>query len=120
MTYTDAELCEALRAFDDEEGHPPTVPEANARDGFPHSQTFVYRFGSWNAALDAAGLGARNRRRTDEELLADLRKCADDEYPSYAVVAAREDMVHPETYRVRFGTWNAAHEAAGLPVFDHE
>jgi cytosine/adenosine deaminase-related metal-dependent hydrolase len=117
--WSDDELLDALRAFADEESRPPTAVEANARKGFPSAQTFVEHFGSWNAALDTAGLTPRNRRRTDEELLADLRKFADEHgtVPSAAAVREQENMATPPTYRNRFGSWNEALDAAGLPTF---
>jgi hypothetical protein len=67
VAYTDAELLDALRAFADELGHPPTVPETNDREGFPGADTFVRRFGTWNAALDEAGLETRDRGRSEAD-----------------------------------------------------
>lgn len=120
--YTDEELLDALRAFADDHGRPPTVPEANNREELPAASTFVFRFGSWNAAVAEAGLRPRNRRRSDEELLADLREFAESrgEHPSALAVRAREDidMATPRTYQNRFGSWNGALEAAGLPTVD--
>ena len=120
--YTDDELLDALRAFAaDEYDRPPTAIEANAREGFPSSQTFVEHFGSWNEAVAAAGLRPRNRRRSDEELLADLRSCAESgTYPTTAAVHDREDMASPPTYEKRFGSWSDALAAAGLPTFGSE
>jgi hypothetical protein len=119
MTYTDEELCDVLRTFTDAHGRPPTAREANVSEDCPHSQTFVYRFGSWNGALEAAGLDIHKRRRSDAELLAELREFADEqgECPSATAVTAREDMATAETYRDRFGSWSAAVDAAGVPTF---
>ena len=120
--YTDDELLDALRAFAaDEYDRPPTAIEANAREGFPSSQTFVEHFGSWNEAVAAAGLRPRNRRRSDEELLDDLHDLAESgTYPTTTAVRDREDMAAAPTYKNRFGSWSAALDAAGLPVFDNE
>lgn len=119
MTYTDAELLDALRAFAKEYGRPPTAPEANERADLPAASTFVVRFGSWNTAVAEAGFEPRDRRRSEEELLADLRALADERgaCPTAARVRAREDMPTPTTYENRFGSWNAALDAAGLPTF---
>jgi hypothetical protein len=120
VTYTDAELLDALRAFADEHGRPPTAPEADTPDSdLPTSMTFANHFGSWNAAVAEAGFEPRDRRRSDAELLADLREFAAERgaVPSAEAVRAREDMATPPTYAVRFGSWNAALEMAGLPTF---
>lgn len=120
MTYTDDDLLDALRGFVAEhDGRPPTAPEANAREGFPSVTAFVHHFGSWNTALVEAGLEPRDRQRSDEELLADLREfTTGGKYPSVPAVAAREDMAHPHTYQRRFGSWSEALDAAGLPAFE--
>ena len=119
--YTDAELLDALREFaDDHDGKPPTFTEADAKDEFPATATFANHFGSWNAAIEAAGFAPRDRRRTDEELLDALRGLAAelDERPTASAVADREEMASPGTYGNRFGSWNEALDAAGLATFD--
>jgi hypothetical protein len=119
MTYTDTELLDALHEFADEHGHPPTVSEANDTDEFPGADTFVRRFGTWNNALDAAGFEPRLRRRSNEELLTELREFANGgEYPTHTAVGDCEDMASPTTYKRRFGSWSDALDAAGLPVSD--
>jgi hypothetical protein len=67
MSYTDEELCDALRVFANELGHPPTVAETNDREGVPGADTFVRHFGTWNAALDAAGLGSREQGHSEAD-----------------------------------------------------
>ena len=119
MAYTDTELLDLLREFADEHGHPPTAPEVNDKDGFPGADTFVGHFGTWNNAIDAAGFEPRLRRRSDEELLAELREFASNgEYPTHTAVGNCEDMASPSTYKRRFGSWSNALDAAGLPVFN--
>ena len=121
-SYSDADLLDFLREFAaDHNGQPPRFNEANATEEFPATQTFINHFGSWNAAVEAAGFTPRDRRRTDEELLAALRALAADcgERPTAAMVAGREDMASPGTYGYRFGSWNEALDAAGLATLDH-
>ncbi len=122
MTYTDDELLDALHEFADEHGRPPTAPEANDRAGFPGPDTFVRHFGSWNTAIVEAGFEPRNRHRSDEELLADLREFAErhGEQPTTRAIRAHEEIATPPTYRKRFGSWRAALDAAGLVPFTNE
>jgi len=80
MTYTDEELLDALREYAaDHDGRPPTIAEANdpSRE-LPVAQTFINRFGGWNAAVEAAGFAPRNRRRSEEDLLDALSAFAAD------------------------------------------
>jgi hypothetical protein len=119
MAYTNTELLDALHEFVDEHGHPPTVTEVNGTDEFPSADTFVSHFGTWNNALDAAGFEPRLRRRSNEELLTELREFASGgEYPTHTAVGDCEDMASPSTYKRRFGSWSDALDAAGLPVLD--
>jgi hypothetical protein len=68
------------------------------------------------AALAEFRAGLR-RRYTDEQILAELRACADrlGRSPTMREFAADPDAeVHPQTVIEHFGTWNAAKRAAGL------
>ena len=120
--WSDEELLDALREYAaDHDGRPPTIAEANdpSRE-LPVAQTFINRFGGWNAAIAEAGFEPRDRRRTDEELLDALQGLAAelDERPTTAAVADRADMASPGTYANRFGSWNDALREAGLAAFD--
>ena len=61
--YTEEDLLDALRSFAAEhDGRPPTAPEADDPEtGLPTAATFARRFGSWNAAIAAAGFDPRDR-----------------------------------------------------------
>src|SRR5215470_16140203 len=57
------------------------------------------------------------RRYTDEQILAELRACAErlGRSPTMKEFAADPaTVVHPQTVIEHFGTWNAAKRAAGL------
>ena len=120
--YTDEDLLDALRSFAAEhDGRPPTAPEADDPEtGLPTAATFARRFGSWNAAIAAAGFDPRDRGRTEEELLDELREFADETgaHPTEAAVRDHPDMAKPPTYKARFGSWSETLDAAGLATFD--
>jgi hypothetical protein len=98
-------------------GRTPTLANVDAADG-PCSATYVSHFGSWTAALSAAGLepGRRSRRYDRGELIEILRGLAEElgHAPSMAELWEREDLPTPSTYKYRFGRWNLALEEAGL------
>ena len=120
--YTEEDLLDALRSFAAEhDGRPPTAPEADDPEtGLPTAATFARRFGSWNVAIAAAGFDPRDRRRSDEELLDDLREFADETgaHPTVAAVRDHPDIAAPPTYKARFGSWSETLDAAGLATFD--
>jgi hypothetical protein len=67
-------------------------------------------------ALAAFQAGIR-KRYTDEEILAELRACAEriGRSPTMREFSAdRETTVHPQTVIEHFGSWNAAQRRAGL------
>jgi hypothetical protein len=59
--YGRDELLDVLRDLDVELGHAPSQAELRERERLPHPSTYKYRFGSWNKALEAAGLTPRRR-----------------------------------------------------------
>lgn len=87
------------------------------------------RFGSWEHALAAAGLGerfsggkgGRGQKRvlfTDEELLSELRSVSEKLRCTPVTVEAFLPLgrMNPETIRRRFGSWGVALDRAGLAI----
>ncbi|QLH78274.1 HNH endonuclease [Halosimplex rubrum] len=118
--YSNDELLNRLRKFAEKLGRPPSQSEMD--DSGPHaSKTYGNRFGSWNNALQAAGLQTgtndpNGRPVTPEEdLLTDLKSVAD---IVGGTPSEREYSTHGEysvkTYCKRFGGWNSALRAAGF------
>lgn len=105
-------LEEIHRLADGEE--PPSSIEME-EDGRYSAVTYENRFGSWRAALEAAGFDGPRWEQTDEDLLAALRAMADDLGRSPTSAEMKADGPHTaKTYQRRFGSWKAALEAAGL------
>ncbi|MEI2702584.1 MAG: hypothetical protein V9E83_09315 [Baekduia sp.] len=99
----------------------------------------IQRLGGWRALLERAGLGHRaaclrrsraaieTRQYTDETLLATLREAQEAHGERYLtgglfrlwreqqVRAGRAEIPSAELYCTRFGSWNMAKRAAGLP-----
>ena len=106
-----------LREFAEEIDKTPSMAEM-ASDG-PHStSTYGSNFGSWNGAIEAAGLTPNNYTNlTDEELLAEIHRLADE----LGRTPRHEDMENDGKYAVKwygntFGSGPEALEAAGLEV----
>ncbi len=118
--YTNKFLLRVLRDLADELGRTPTYRELLNRRGLPSPSIYHKRFGSWNKALEAAGLEPKRRRRppayTDEQLLQALRDLAAKlgRTPVYRELLNHRGLPSPSIYHKRFGSWNAALEAAGL------
>ncbi|GAB3411119.1 hypothetical protein GCM10027435_02400 [Haloparvum alkalitolerans] len=113
------ELLADLTRVAEELGHAPTASEMND-EGEYWVSTYRRAFGTWTASLEAAGLesaasGSRGRPATDDELLAELERVAD-EHGAPPSFQAMEDygQYGTRTYVRRFGSWNEAVEAAGF------
>ncbi|PFA83260.1 homing endonuclease associated repeat-containing protein, partial [Bacillus cereus] len=108
---TDQELLQELKRVSKELGKVPTVTECHKIKFYV--STYQIRFGSWNKALELAGLAVKNPRRcrmTTEQYL-DLLK-------NYATKLGRvprsREIQEARTIIEQFGSWNKALEAAGL------
>ena len=115
---SDEAYLDDLREFADELGKPPTKKEMN-EDG-PHSTTPYYtRWETWNGALEAAGLDSNHREISEDELLDDLRRIADEHgEPVRFQDVEDHGKYDPTTYYRHFGSWFEAREAAGLDAAD--
>jgi len=115
---TTEELIDALHALATELGESPTTTQMNDHGRY-WSKVYRDRFGSWDDALDAAGLDpidlGANRRVSDDKLLAALERLAEKQgdTPTMADMAAKGGY-SPTTYQRHFGSWNAALDAADL------
>lgn len=116
VEYTDADLLADLREFADQLGKTPT--KAEMRSDGPHSpSTYASRFGSWTDALREADLDARDEATgiPEADLAAELRRVADEmgRRPTSTEFDER-GAYSASTYFRRFGSWQAALEAAGV------
>ncbi|MDP3991712.1 MAG: DEAD/DEAH box helicase family protein [Candidatus Colwellbacteria bacterium] len=117
-SYTEDEIVSYLQSLAKQLGKTPSaadVGQASAGGKGPGSSAIARRFGSFNAALEAAGLLPLKRNYTDEELIDLLRQCAEE----IGKVPGKQDLLHhgwpsPNTYRQHFGSYAIALERAGL------
>lgn len=98
-----------------------TLKDMDAAADYPAGETFKRRFGSWNAAKEAAGLDTVPEdevrpRYSDEELLEMLQELAEqhDRPITEHDVKEADDLPALFTFEHRFGSWNSAKEEAGL------
>ncbi|GAB7010231.1 homing endonuclease associated repeat-containing protein [Halorubrum trueperi] len=110
------ELIQALRRLEQELGNVPSTADMN-ESGEYSAPPYYRAFGSWNDALREAGFEPKKTRkpRSKEELIAELHRVAEE----CGDTPTKEDMAEygdpaPDTYSGKFGSWNAALEAAGF------
>ena len=116
MKYTQKELILELKQVGDELDKTPSKREMNVH-GECSAATYERRFGSWNAAVAEAGLTPNDppERTNRGELIAELQQVAEelDRTPK-SFEMSDIGAYTASTYKERFGSWNAAVEAAGL------
>jgi len=114
--YSDAEILDHIRRVGD--GEAPTQREFDADGRAPSTGTARNRFGSWSAAVTAAGFETRPARRprqyTDDELLDHIRRVGGGEGPARDEFNADEDAPTASTVARQFGSWREGVAAAGL------
>jgi 5-methylcytosine-specific restriction endonuclease McrA len=110
----DAELLDELRRVATQlEKQTVTIDEFNDHAAF-HSTTLSRRFGTWMAALEAAGLKrSRNLNITNEALFENLAAVwlKLGRQPKYQDLTKEHSLFSSGTYEKRFGTWRKGLEA---------
>ena len=121
--WIDGEILEALRGWTARHGRPPLSTDWQRSEGdHPTAALAGGRFGSWRAALEAAGVAPARMEWTRERVLEAIRVHIDRHArPPLSSEWRRPDGDQiPATHVVisRFGTWRAAIAAAetGRPV----
>ncbi len=115
-SVSEAELINELHRLYTELSKVPSFQEMN-----DHGKYSVYTysrvFGSWHDAVEAAGYTPRANResRSKEELITELKRLADsDDHSPSEPDMLENGSFSPSTYKSKFGSWNAALEAAGF------
>ncbi|ACM58521.1 conserved hypothetical protein [Halorubrum lacusprofundi ATCC 49239] len=108
---SDDDLLADLHRLHEEREKVPSLLDVED-DGAYSGTAYQGRFGSWSAALDAAGFDP-DRGPTDDELLAELRRLRDelDKRPSMRDMT-EHGAYGCTTYQRRFGSWSEATAAA--------
>jgi hypothetical protein len=127
VPVSDERMLDLLQAEARKLGRSPTAREWDRRQRgrltIPSSDAMIGRFGSWSAALEAAGLQSRRIWSWSEsQIVAALQ--AEAKRLGHAPTASEWRAPPPSERGLpsgtvvarRFGSWNAALEAAGLPT----
>ena len=126
-----AAVVRALRRWARETGRPPRASDWREPGGkwereypaWPAAGDVRAHFASWPQALAAAGLRPHRRAWTREQIIRALRAwAAAHGRPPHHDEWQRSAVEHPPsgTVTLRFGSWTAALEAAGLPTVRHD
>ncbi|MYL67777.1 homing endonuclease associated repeat-containing protein [Halorubrum distributum] len=110
---SNAELSAELRWLAGDSDGPPTT--TNVREHGAHAvSTYVDRFGSWGAALEAAGFEPPSPQGvTTAELLADVRRLSDQLGGKPTTTDVRDHGIYSlPTYYDRFDSWGDVLDAA--------
>lgn len=120
--YTRESLIQQLQKFDKEEDVKLTKKNFNNHEDYASGPTITYRFGSWNDALEEAGIDKNTKSRwngkfvSKEEVINQLQKFVneEDEKLTYTNFNANKDYPSSTIVERRFGTWNKGLEAANI------
>jgi hypothetical protein len=110
-------LIAELQRLADQLNHPPGLRDMN-QHGAHSSRTYQKKFGSWNNALRAAGLGINAETNIDKsDLIDELRRLASElgRTPTSRDMANRGEY-GTATYANAFGSWNDAVREADLEI----
>jgi len=115
INLTDQTLITAMQEFAEELGRPPTIAEMDSRGPYT-GDPYKRAFGSWNRALQKAGLEVHQARDVDNrDLISELKQLAEElgHVPRQHEMRDQGDW-SVNIYQDRFGSWNDALQAAGF------
>ena len=109
------DLLNELNQIAERKGREPRSSDLKSGDGYSYP-TYIKRFGSWAAAVRAAGYEPyKEVGLSDEDYLNEIRRLSPDgETPPLAKEMREEGKHTRSSYQRRFGSWNAAIRAAGF------
>lgn len=113
---SDEELLTEIGRLAEELGRPPSAAEMN-KMGNHSPGAYQDRFGSWSAAIDAAGFESRSEygELATAELLGEIERLAEKMGHTPTATEMREDGRYSvAVYQNRFGSWADALDAASL------
>lgn len=116
---TDEELLNYLKQFYEENGRTPEQNEFSKDNKYPHYNTYFNRFGSWNKAIEIAGLDINyHASYTDEELLNYLKQFYNETGKAPTETDFKNNKKYPSygAYKKHFGGWQKALQLVGLDV----
>lgn len=117
--WTKDEILATLGEFAEEHGRSPRLGDFRAKGSAPNAETICRRFGSWNAAVTAAGLPIFEPERiTPDQVIAAIRAWNEKhgQPPSWHDwrIAGPDHMSAGTAAAAFGGVWNNAVTAAGL------
>jgi hypothetical protein len=120
--YSEDELINHIQRLADGDT-PPTRDELQTDDDAPSAATVQNHFGTWNDAIQAAGLQPRTpggqTQYSENDIISHIQRLADgDDPPTRREFRADDDTPAAATVRTQFGGWNNAVEAAGFQSRD--
>jgi len=116
--YSKEEIVELLKKYYQENNQQLTLDLYNKKKYKPSETTIRKRFGSWNEALEEAGIPinrAVDKWYSKEDVIKFLRKISEDgKAPTVDEYKKMNLSPNFDTVISRFGTWNEAIKQAGL------
>lgn len=121
IDISESELQSTLKEFAEELGHTPSVAEMDSKEGPFSAGRYLREFGSWNQALQEAGIEINNQREISaSELKTQLNQLAEElgRPPSMAEMDNKGDF-SAGPYLAEFGSWNEALQAVNLEIYQY-
>jgi hypothetical protein len=120
---TDEHLIYILQDYYKTHNKVPTQSTFKNNPRYPNASTFQRRFGSWNKALESAGLPVKRavRKYTKESIITYIQKFYNSygRPPKYDDFNNNPDFPHADTVKEHFGSWKKGIEAAGYYTYDN-